>query len=329
MAKQSNQKLKLLYIMKILMEETDEDHTITVNELISRLAALGISAERRSIYDDLELLRENYGLDIEKRKTKTHDYYVASRQFELAELKLLIDTVEASRFITHKKSMELIRKLLTQTSRHNESLLRRQVHVYDRVKNSSEFIYYSVDAIHEAISKNRKISFQYFDRNARKEKVLRKDGARYVKSPVCLTFDSDNYYLVAYETEWKEYSVYRVDRMQHVSVLPEERDLPETNFDIARELRPMFKMYGGPKADMSVAFANELAGAIMDKFGHDIIMAPETPETFVVHFKAAVSPTFLSWLIGFGDKARILSPDWVIDEMKALMAKAAGQYQKK
>lgn len=327
MAKQSNQKLKLLYIMKILLEETDEDHTITVNDLIRRLAALGISAERRSIYDDLELLRENYGLDIEKRKTKTHDYYIASREFELAEIKLLIDTVEASRFITHKKSMELIRKLLTLTSKHNESLLRRQVHVYDRVKSSSEQIYYSVDAIHEAISKNRKISFQYFDRNLRREKVLRKDGGRYVKSPICLTFDSDNYYLVAYEPEWKEYGVYRVDRMQHVEVLEQERDLPETGFDIARELRPMFKMYGGKKADMSVSFANELAGAILDRFGQDIIMVPETPETFIVHFKAAVSPTFLSWIIGFGDKARILSPDWVIDEMKALMAKAAGQYK--
>lgn len=326
MPKQANQKLKLLYIMQFLLEETDENHTITVNQIIQKLADLGITAERRSVYDDLELLRDSYGLDIEKRKTKTHDYYVAGRDFELPEVKLLVDTVEASRFITHKKSMELIKKLGKLTSKHNESLLRRQVHVYDRVKNSGEQIYYSVDAIHEAITGNQKISFQYFDRNLKKEKVLRKNGGLFIKSPIALTFDSDNYYLIVYETKWKEYSCYRVDRMQAVTVLSEERDLPDAAYDIANDLRPMFKMYGGKKADMCVCFSNELAGAIMDRFGQEIIMVPDGDDAFIVHFKAAVSPTFLSWIIGFGDRARIISPKWVIAEMKKLMKQVEEQY---
>ena len=326
MPKQGNQKLKLLYIMKFLLEETDENHAITVNRIIEKLGEVGITAERRSVYDDLELLRDSYGLDIEKRKTKTHDYYIASREFELPEIKLLVDTVEASRFITHKKSMELIKKLGGLTSKHNESLLRRQVHVYDRVKNNSEQIYYSVDAIHEAISTNKKISFQYYDRDYKKEKVLRKDGELFVKTPIALTFDSDNYYLIIYEIKWKEYSCYRVDRMQKVTVLSEERDLPDAAYDIANDLRPMFKMYGGKKADMCVSFDNELAGAIMDRFGQDIIMAPGSQDTFVVHFKAAVSPTFLSWLIGFGNRAKVISPDWVIDEMRCLMKQVEEQY---
>lgn len=327
MPKQAKQKLKLLYIMRILLEETDENHTITVNEIIKKLEVHGIAAERRSIYDDLELLRDCYGLDIEKRKTKTHDYYVASRDFELPEIKLLVDTVEASRFITHKKSMELIKKLTALTSHHNESLLRRQVHVYDRVKNNSELIYYSVDAIHEAISTNRKITFQYFDRNLHKEKVLRKEGKFYVKSPIALTFDSDNYYLVVYECEWKQYAYYRVDRMQAVSVLPEERELPEAAFDLMKELRPVFRMYGGQRADMCVEFSNELAGPLMDKFGQDIIMVPKAEERFEVHFRAAISPPFLSWLIGFGNKAKVISPPWVIDEMKCLMSEVTSQYE--
>ncbi len=181
----ANHKLKLLYIAKMLIEQTDENHTVTVNDIIDYLGTLGISAERRTIYDDLELLRL-YGVDIEKRKTKTHDYYIASREFELPELKLLIDVVQASHFITHKKSMELISKLENLTSRPNAKHLHRQVYVYNRAKSINENMYYNIDGLHTAINENKMISFRYFDWSSDKKKVYRKEGHQYITSPVAL-----------------------------------------------------------------------------------------------------------------------------------------------
>ena len=201
--KLSHQKLKMMYLAKILMEQTDEEHTITVPEMIAELSKLGISAERKSIYDDLEYL-QLFGLDICSNKTRTTNYYIASRDFELPELKLLVDSVQASKFITRKKSMELISKIEKLTSHENAKKLQRQVFITNRVKTVNEQIYYNVDKIHEAIAANKQITFKYFNIDVNKKKVYRKDGGLYTESPVSLTWDDENYYLVGFDEETKQ-----------------------------------------------------------------------------------------------------------------------------
>lgn len=193
--KLSHQKLKLLYLMKILLEQTDEEHSLTVPQMIAEPSKVGISVERKSIYDDLEYL-QLFGIDICSNKTKTTNYYVASRDFALPELKLLVDSVQASKFITRKKSMELISKIEKLTSHENTKKLQRQVFVTNRVKTPNEKIYYNVDKIHEAIADNKQITFKYFDLDVNKKKVYRKEGNLYTESPVSLTWNDENYYLI-------------------------------------------------------------------------------------------------------------------------------------
>lgn len=201
MAKSTNQKLKLLYLLKMLNEKTDEENTMTINDMIAELNRYGITAERKSIYDDLDALRY-YGLDIASRKSKTTDYYVASRLFELPELKLLVDAVQCSKFVTHKKSNELIMKIESLASCRQAQSLQRQVFVSNRVKTINESIYYNVDRLHAAIADNKKVSFKYFDYDIKKEKVFRKNGDKYTVSPYALSWDDENYYLISFSSKY-------------------------------------------------------------------------------------------------------------------------------
>ena len=267
--KLSNQKLKLMYLAQILTEETDETHTLTVPELIDRLGTLGISAERKSIYDDLECLRM-FGLDICSTKTKTTNYYIASRDFELPELKLLVDSVQASRFITRKKSMELISKIEKLTSRENAKKLQRQVYITNRIKTVNEKIYYNVDKIHDAIAADKQITFKYFNLNIQKEKVYRKNGDAYTESPVALTWDDENYYLITYKEKYDSYTHYRVDKMEQIEIAQQSRVLPKKEFDLSVYSKSMFQMFNGEEADVSIEFENELVGVVLDRFGMEI-----------------------------------------------------------
>lgn len=197
MAKLPNQKLKILYLMKVLLEKTDESHSITMPEIIAELEAYGITAERKSIYNDMECLRQ-YGLDIiGEQYDRTYYYRIGNRQFELAELKLLVDSVQSAKFLTAKKSNRLIKKIEGLASKYEASQLHRQVYVAERIKTMNESIYYNVDNIHNAIAKNSKITFQYFQWNVKKEMELRKNGALYEVSPWALSWNDENYYLVA------------------------------------------------------------------------------------------------------------------------------------
>lgn len=326
MAKLSHQKLKLLYIMKILLEKTDEEHTITVNKIIMELKSLGISAARKSVYEDLELLKL-FGLDIEKRKTKTHDYYIASREFQLPELKLLVDSIQASKFITHKKSMELIKKIETLTSKYNANNMQRQVFVYNRVKSMNESIYYNVDRLHEAISKNKMISFKYYDWSVNKEKVFRKNGGEYIANPISLCVDSENYYLIVYSDKWSDFVHYRVDKMVDIKLLDENRILPEDEFDLAKYVKPVFSMFDGEITEVSLKFHNSLAGIVIDRFGKDVVIIKPDDENFIAKITVAISPIFFSWVIGFGNHAKIISPEWVADEVCKLAYAAIEQYE--
>lgn len=324
--KQSNQKLKLLYLAKILLEKTDEEHTITVPEMIAELESLGISAERKSIYDDIRYL-ELFGLDICTNKTRTTNYYIASRAFELPELKLLVDSVQASKFITQKKSLELISKIEKLTSRENAKKLQRQVFITNRVKTPNEQIYYNVDKIHEAIAENKQITFRYFTLDVDKKKVYRKNGALYKESPVSLTWDDENYYLITYKEKYDNYTHYRVDKMEGIAKTEEDRVLASTPFDLSSYTKTMFSMYGGAETDVSIEFTNDLVGAVFDRFGTDIPILKKGEDRFQCRVRVAVSPHFLAWVMSFGKRARILSPEHVVQDMHARIKDIAEMYE--
>ena len=313
-SKSPNQKLKLLVLQRIFLEQTDEQHPLTLSQLQQLLAASDIAAERKSLYDDIETLRR-FGLDVitERQGGKTV-YFVASRDFELAELKLLVDSVQCSKFITEKKSMGLIQKIESLTSRWEAQALRRQVTMIHRVKTVNESIYYSVDKIHSAIAKNRKIRFQYFEYTIDKLQRLRRGGKYYLISPFALTWDDENYYLIGFESESNLVKHYRVDKMLHI----DETDLPREGLDVfestdvAVYTGKFFSMFSGAEQTVTLQMDNSLIGAVIDRFGKDITIFPFGKESFSFAVKVAVSGQFFAWVFQFGTKAKILSPATVV-----------------
>ncbi len=323
--KLSHQKLKLLYLLKILMEKTDEENPITIRQIIGELNKVGISAERKSIYDDLEYLRI-FGIDICVKRTKTTGYFIANRDFELPELKLLVDIVQASKFITEKKSIELISKIGKLTSRENAKKLQRQVFVLGRAKTMNENIYYNIDRIHESIGKNRQITFKYFDLDVNKKKVYRKEGNLYTESPVTLMWSNENYYLVTYKEKYESYTHYRVDRMEGIELTEDERVLSDKKFDITSYAKSTFQMFGGVERDVSIKFENSLAGVVYDHFGINVPIIKADENHFICNVRVAVSPIFLTWIIGFGNRAKILSPPDVVEALCDLIEDVQKEY---
>lgn len=326
--KESRQKLKMFYLMKILLEQSDEEHPLTVPDMIEALEKLHISAERKSVYDDIENLKQ-FGLDICSRKGKSLYYFIGSREFELPELKLLVDSVQSSKFITHKKSMELISKIEKLTSVGNAGKLQRQVFVTNRVKNPNEQIYYNVDKIYDAIGDNRMIRFHYFEWNTDKEKQYRKGGNYYTESPMALAWEEDNYYLITYKKKYDHFVHYRVDKMENIEICNEPRVMPRGEFDLASYMKSVFSMYGGEETDVSVKFTNDLIGVVIDRFGTDVVTVKTDENHFTCNLKIAVSPLFLSWIISFGNKAEITGPESVRKQIRKLLKESAEQYTKK
>jgi predicted DNA-binding transcriptional regulator YafY len=317
MAKSANQKMRLLYLMQYLNENTDEAHPATVQEMISHLASLGISAERKTIYDDMESLRV-FGMDILQVKSKSTGYYVGERAFQLPELKLLVDSVQSSKFITKEKSEDLIRKLARQTSNENSKQLQRQVFIYNRIKADNDAIYSNVDAIHEAIQNNRQIGFKYCEWTVRKELVQKKGGAEYIVSPWALTWDDENYYLVAYDAAAEKIKHYRVDKMQEIRITAEGRLGRENfkDFDLAAFARKTFGMYGGEDRKITLEGENHLVGVVIDRFGTDVMIHPHDQEHFHAGVTVTVSPQFFGWLAGIGKGIRISWPEDVREAYK-------------
>ena len=327
MGKSFNQKLKLLYIMQMLKENTDENHAMSANDIISALAKQGISAERKSIYDDIERLKL-FGCDILSRRSEPKGYYLASRDFEIAELKLLVDAVQSSKFITEKKSNQLIHKIEQLASRHEAQTLQRQVVVSNRIKTMNESIYYTVDEIHNAISENKKIRFQYFQWNVKKEMELRHGGAYYRISPWGLSWDDENYYLVGYDSDAQMIKHYRVDKMLNLRMIDECREGRDhfKKLDMADYAKKSFGMYGGKEQDVKMLVENHLAGVMIDRFGKDIMMVPVDKEHFSVKVQVHVSRQFLGWVISLGEGIKIIGPDEVAGQMKQEIKRLVEQY---
>ena len=320
-----HKKLKILYLAKFLQEQTDEDHPATVNDMIRYLNQYDISAERKAIYDDLELLRL-YGMDIIYSKSKNHNYYLGQRDFELPELKLLIDVVQSSPFLTAKKSMELIGKLESLASSAQAKELRRQVYVLNRVKTLNEQLYYHIDGINQAINENRCVQFRYFDWSPQGEKVFRHEGKVYEECPVALCVDR-NYYLITYRPETGKYIHFRVDRIHDLRVSDAARpELPE-DFDLASYVRNIFDMHSGQRQQVTLELDQSLLNPAMDRFGQDAHYRKGDGNTVIVSAQVEVSPTFLSWVLCFGDAAKILAPESARMELQKLARSALSRYE--
>lgn len=324
MAKRGNQKRKLVVLARYLLRHSDEEHPVTLGQLQEELERWDVSAERKSIYDDMEQLRQ-LGLDVQSRRGVGGGWFIGQRDFELAELKLLVDAVQSSRFLTQKKSSALIGKLESLASVHQARQLQRQVYVDRRIKTMNESIFYNVDRLHGAIGANRVISFHYFEVNMNKERVFRRDGALYRVTPYGLIWDNENYYLAGWDHDREDVRHYRVDKMADIDLTP-ERGHDRGSWDLEGYTRRHFGMYAGRPCQLRLRCAAALAGVFLDRFGQDIMLVPQDEGHFTVTLDLVVSPPFWGWLFGLGDQVEVLSPAWAVEEFRQRLEQVARLY---
>ncbi len=329
MPKGSNQKLKLYYLSRIISEKTDDEHMLTMPEIQRELEAYGVTADRKSLYDDMEALRV-LGIDVIGEKVGRNFYYHAGEKlFELAELKLLVDAIQSSRFITEKKSNELIKKVTGMTSEYEAAQLKRQTVVRGRVKTMNESIYYFVDDVHRAIAENRKISFEYMKWNVNKELERRREEP-YVVSPWALTWDDQNYYLIAYDETADCIKHFRVDKLKSIRILDERRTGEDSfkKFDLVKYSRMSFGMFGGEAVNVKIAFENDMVGVFIDRFGKDISIHPSKQEGWSeINIDVAMSDQFLGWIFALGPKVKILGPEEAVRQFKEDIEQLRNIYQ--
>ena len=325
MPKSDNQKLKILYILDYLQKNSHEDRLVTAQELIGMLDRQhGIRCDRKTVYSDIAALQD-YGADIVSVPGKNGGYYIASRIFELPELKLLIDAVQSSKYLTQKKSRELIEKLCMLCNEEDAGLMKRSVLVSGRVKSMNETIYYNVDAIQEAISQNKQITFRYFDWGMDLRRHYREK--EYRASPYGLCQDNENCYLLAH-SDRHGITSYRVDRMSDITLCEQARTpCPElTGKALTEHANRLFQMYSGDAVNVKMRFHRSLLNVVIDRFGKDIMLIPDGEDHFNFTVSVAVSPMFLSWVMGFGDKAQILYPQSVARQCLDLCRQVMSQY---
>ena len=324
MAKSAFQKTKLLHLARLLLQQTDEDHPITVARMIEELGRYDIKAERKSIYDDLEALR-SFGLDVQCRKGKSPGWFIGEREFELPEVKLLMDAVQSSRFLTQKKSDALIRKLEGLASVHQARQLQRQVYVSGRIKVMNESIYYNVDKLHTAIAAQKAITFRYFDYDVRRQKVYHREGRRYTVSPYGLIWNSENYYLVAFDHLNREMRHYRADKMAEIVVTGLDRQGRERypDFQIAQYGQKHFGMYSGREVTVTLRGQNAMAGVVWDRFGQEVILVPDGEDHFTVTLPVVMSPQFFGWLFGLDGGLVLTAPRQAVEAYRQRLSAAA------
>lgn len=318
MPQENYQKIKLLKLLELLKQETDEQNPLTTNEICARLADMNISCDRRTLSKDIKTLN-SFGFEVLSRM-KSHDkaYYIIERSFTVPELKILIDAIQAAGFITEKKTKDLIDKVASLGGTHRAELIKSNLICFNTRKHSNESVYYTVDSLEKALLKKKQVSFYYFDLNEKGEKIYRKNKKLYVVEPMALIYYEDNYYLMCYSPKYNDTVNYRVDRMSYVEVLEESvsENAVLKNSDISEYTEQVFKMYGGEKTDITLQFDDSLIGVIYDKFGEDTLMIRLNENTCVARVSVQVSPTFWGWLFQFGERMKITSPETLIDEYK-------------
>ena len=322
-------KMKMLHLIRIFSQETDDEHALTLQEIIGKLAAVNITADRKTLYNDFEDLRQ-FGFDIiAQQRDRTTYYHLGERDFELPELKLLVDSVQAAKFITTRKSRELIRKLERYTSIYQAAQLHRQVYIAGRVKAMNESIYYNIDRLHSAINAGIQIRFQYGQWNLNKEMELRRGGDWYQVSPWALTWDDEKYYLVAYDADANMIKHYRVDKMLRIKALDEPRKGQKAfeAFVMALYSKSVFGMFTGEETTVTLEAENHMVGVIIDRFGKDISLAPVSDTHFQATVNVIASPQFIGWIVALGKSIRIVAPDALVERMREEIHRLSEQYK--
>ncbi len=316
-------KPRILYLLRILEQYTDEEHPLTTKQLIDKLQdEYGISAHRTTLTKDIVALQD-YGVDIVTVHSTQCKYFIGSRKFELPELKLLIDAVESSRFITAKKSESLIRKIHTLTSQGQVSKLRRNNYVVDRIKPDNEQIYYIVDTINDAINEGKQISFQYYDYSGLKKKVLKNKGEIYKLSPYKLIWSGDYYYVIGYSEKKGKVINFRVDRIAVAPTILSENAIPvPKDFDLENFTKEVFFMFSGDEVEVDLQCDNSLMKTMIDRFGENVKTLAYDMTSFRLITEVSVSPTFFGWVFGFDGKVKILGPKNVKEQYYKMISEA-------
>lgn len=316
-------KPRILYLLRILEQYTDEEHPLTTKQLIDKLQdEYGISAHRTTLTKDIAALQE-FGVDIVTVHSTQSKYFIGSRKFELPELKLLIDAVELSRFITAKKSESLIRKIHTLTSQGQVSKLRRNNYVVDRIKPDNEQIYYIVDTINDAINEGKQISFQYYDYSGLKKKVLKNKGEIYKLSPYKLIWSGDYYYVIGYSEKKGKVINFRVDRIAAAPTILSENAIPvPKDFDLENFTKEVFFMFSGDEVEVDLQCDNSLMKTMIDRFGENVKTLAYDMTSFRLITEVSVSPTFFGWVFGFDGKVKILGPKNVKEQYYKMISEA-------
>ncbi len=327
MRKGSMQKLKYVIILEILRRETDSEHTMSTKVLLQKLSEYGIESSRETLYSDIKVLNEN-GFEILCNRGISNEYFVEDRNFDLPELKILMDAVQATSFITPKKTDELIDKIASLGGSHRAELLKNDTVIYNTIKHTNEHIYYSINEIAQAISNNKKIVFKYFDYSETKERVYRKDGKNFCLNPIALMINNDNYYLVGYNDYFKKILHYRVDRMTEVRMVSHDKVeyIGEIDFDLKKHHKQLFGMYSGEERKVTIQFDRELIDVVIDKFGEDAELTPRQDGTVWVESEVQVSPQFIAWVNSFENKMKVISPKRVVEQVKSALLSAIEQY---
>ncbi|MBQ6946489.1 MAG: WYL domain-containing protein [Clostridia bacterium] len=323
-----NQKLRLIYLYKLLFTETDEQHPISRDRLFELLQSrYDISLERKTFYDDLQYL-EMLGADVQKGEGKG-TYFLASREFELPELHLLVDAIQSSQFITPKKSAQLIDKLATLCSHYQGEQLKSQVFLSARNKTVNESIYYNIDAIYQAIAGGKQLSYRYFSpdfKNGKLEKAYRREGARYLVSPLSVAWQDEKYYLIAFDHHHNQIRHYRIDKMENIEVESTPADVGDQPFDGGAYAAKFFNMYGGEEQQVTLRFTKDLLGVALDQFGAAAHLRPDDENHFLLITNVAVSPGFYGFLFSLQDRVELLSPSECVKEFKAALKKVQENY---
>ena len=313
-------------LLKYLYENTDENHPVSTPELVKIFQAEDAHASRKTVKDDIDVLIGE-GFDIVTVRSTQNSFFLANRMFELPEIKLLIDAVSSSRFINREKSAALIEKLTGMVSRAQAEKIRRHLYAADRVKADNHQIYYTVDAITDAIDEGKKICFQYYEYSGDKEKLLRRDGAKYCVSPYALVWDDNHYYMLAFSDDRQIMVNYRVDRMCNTEMTQETAVPMPAGFDMDEYVQHQFRMFAGEEVEVVLECRNEMMKYIVDQFGEDVETRPASEETFFAKVSVADSPTFYGWVFPFEGKVKIAEPQEIQDKYMAMVKAAAAQMQ--
>ena len=328
MSRGTNQKFKFTYLMQVMLEKTDDEHSLTMSQILEELDKFGVTAERKSIYNDLQDM-ELFGIEIIKEQIGRETYYhVGAREFELAEVKLLIDAIQCAKFITERKSGELIKKVRNLVSKYQAGQIQRQVFVHGRIKTMNESIYYSVDEIHNAIEHNKKIRFKYYSWQPDKSQYILNGGDWFTVSPWALTWDDEYYYMVAFDDYSKTCKHYRVDKMLKLQTIDQKREGADRfrDLDMAAYSKATFGMYGGEKKRVKIHLHNKMCGVFIDRFGKDITFHPLDPKHSELNVDVFISPQFYGWIFGLGKYVQIVGPDDVVAEMKNMLIEQSENY---